>query len=59
MPNGLLHGIERLATRVPLELASLLDDEEVDELQHRARLLVRNPKFPVDSSGRRYPWPVV
>ncbi len=59
VPEGLLHGIERLATTVPLDLAALLDDEEIDALQHRARLLVRNPRFPVDSSGRRYPWPVI
>jgi uncharacterized repeat protein (TIGR03843 family) len=59
VPEGLLHGIERLANSVPLDLAALLDDEEVDALQHRARLLMRNPRFPVDTSGRRYPWPVV
>jgi len=59
VPEGLLDGIDRLTTSVPLELAALLDDEEVDALQHRARLLVRKPTFPVDSSGRRYPWPIV
>ena len=28
-------------------------------MQHRAAWLVENRQFPVDTSGRRYPWPLV
>jgi uncharacterized repeat protein (TIGR03843 family) len=59
VPSELLAPIEALARSVPLDLAALLDDDEVDAIQHRARLLARNPVFPVDRSGRRYPWPMV
>jgi uncharacterized repeat protein (TIGR03843 family) len=59
VPSELLAPVDRLARTVPLDLAALLDDDEVDAIQRRARLLVRNPVFPVDRSGRRYPWPMV
>ena len=44
---------------VPLALAALLVDEEVEAVQERASWVVANPQFPVDGSGRRYPWPLV
>jgi uncharacterized repeat protein (TIGR03843 family) len=59
VPAELIAPIERLARTVPLDLAALLDDDEVDAIQRRARLLARNAVFPVDRSGRRYPWPMV
>lgn len=48
-----------LADRVPLEIATLLADDEVEALQERAQWVATNPVFPVDQSGRRYPWPMV
>ncbi|MEY2582862.1 MAG: hypothetical protein QOE09_2711 [Ilumatobacteraceae bacterium] len=48
-----------LTQAVPLEIATLLDDEEVSALQERAQWVTTNPVFPVDQSGRRYPWPIV
>jgi hypothetical protein len=44
---------------VPLDVAALLDDDEVEAIQGRAAWLVENGRFPRDDSGRRYPWPLV
>jgi hypothetical protein len=44
---------------VPLELAALLSDDEVDALSRRAAHLVAAGCFPSDDSGHRYPWPLV
>jgi hypothetical protein len=51
--------VRPLTVAVPLEVATLLDDEEVAALQERAKWVTTNPAFPVDQSGRRYPWPIV
>ena len=59
LPPSLLRTIEPLASSVPLDLAALLDDEEVEAFQHRVRLLLRDPVLPLDTTGRRYPWPMV
>jgi uncharacterized repeat protein (TIGR03843 family) len=55
----LIGAARRIADRVPLEVATLLADEEVAAMQKRAEWVVENPVFPVDQSGRRYPWPMV
>jgi uncharacterized repeat protein (TIGR03843 family) len=57
--TALLHAIKPVINAVPLEIATLLDDEEVEALQERARWVTAHPVFPVDQSGRRYPWPIV
>ncbi|MFP5254217.1 MAG: SCO1664 family protein [Acidimicrobiia bacterium] len=44
---------------LPAALADLLDPLERDALVTRARALVSAPCFPVDETGRRYPWPLV
>jgi uncharacterized repeat protein (TIGR03843 family) len=43
----------------PDTLAVLLDEDEQLALLERAEALVRSGRFPVDRSGRRYPWPLV
>jgi uncharacterized repeat protein (TIGR03843 family) len=55
----LIKVVRPLTVAVPLEVATLLDDEEVAALQERAQWVTTNPAFPVDQSGRRYPWPIV
>lgn len=55
----LLDIVRPLATSVPLDVAALLDDDEVAALSKRAQLLVDLGHFPVDDTGRRYPWPLV
>ena len=48
-----------LCDRVPLDVAALLADAEVDALRRRADWCVTHRRFPTDPSGRRYPWPLV
>lgn len=56
---SLLAAVERVAGSLPLEVSSLLDDDEVIALSERAAWLLEHRRFPVDPSGRRYPWPLV
>jgi uncharacterized repeat protein (TIGR03843 family) len=59
VPDDVLQDVGRVADCVPLEVATLLDDEEVAALQRRAAKLVDRGSFPIDTSGHRYPWPLV
>lgn len=49
----------QVADHVPLDVAALLNDAEVAAIQERAQWVVEHRVFPVDNSGRRYPWPLV
>ncbi len=52
--------VERLLeTGLPADLAVLLDTFERDAVLTRARALVTQRRFPIDGTGRRYPWPLV
>jgi len=44
---------------IPDDLAELLDPFERDALLARARAIVAEGVFPIDDTGRRYPWPLV
>ncbi len=55
----LLKKIEPLAQKVPLEIATLLSEQEVSAITERAKWLLDRARFPVDPSGRHYPWPLV
>ncbi len=60
IPLPLLTATERLvATGLPDALARLLDPFERDAVLTRARALVDAGCFPIDETGRRYPWPLV
>lgn len=59
VPDELLDVVEQLANSVPLGIAALLADDEVEALAERAAWLVEHPELPIDTSGRRYPWPLV
>ena len=59
IPEALLEVVARIAERVPLDIAALLSDDEVEATQERAQWLVEHPVLPIDASGRRYPWPLV
>ncbi|CAN5703244.1 MAG: SCO1664 family protein [Ilumatobacteraceae bacterium] len=48
-----------LAEAVPGEIAELLDDDEVDALRRRAAWLAEHRVLPGDSTGHRYPWPLI
>jgi uncharacterized repeat protein (TIGR03843 family) len=56
---ALMEPVARLARSVPLELAALLDDDEVEAVRARAEALVADPVFPADETGGRYPWPLI
>ncbi len=52
--------VERLLDEgVPDDVAVLLDPFERDALLTRARAVVTERRFPIDGTGRRYPWPLV
>jgi uncharacterized repeat protein (TIGR03843 family) len=59
VPDHLLAIAARMVEAPPLDVATLLADDEVEAMQERAQWLVENQVFPVDHSGRRYPWPLV
>lgn len=59
IPAEYLAAVEDVAETVPLAVTTLLTDEEVDAMLGRAQWLLQHRTFPVDSSGRRYPWPLV
>lgn len=59
LPDHVIAGANRLVERVPLEVAALLGDDEVEAIQGRAAWMVQEQRFPTDPSGRRYPWPLV
>ncbi|MGA0893002.1 MAG: SCO1664 family protein [Ilumatobacteraceae bacterium] len=59
LPDALRGAIASIADAVPDDVAELLADDEVAALAERARLLADGGTFPVDPSGRRYPWPLV
>ncbi len=54
-----LQAIERVATTLPLDVSSLLEADEITAFGERAAWLLEHQRFPVDESGRRYPWPLV
>jgi uncharacterized repeat protein (TIGR03843 family) len=57
--DELLARVAALVEQVPVDVAALLDDDEVDAIRHRATKLVTERVFPHDETGRRYPWPLV
>jgi len=59
IPSGVMRAVERVSTALPLDVASLLDDDEVAAFAQRAAWLCEHRRFPHDPSGRRYPWPLV
>ncbi len=59
LPDHVIEGANRLIDAVPLDIAALLDDEEVTAIQGRAAWMVKERRFPTDDTGRRYPWPLV
>ncbi|MEO7397848.1 MAG: SCO1664 family protein [Ilumatobacteraceae bacterium] len=59
LPAVAVKALKRLAESVPLAIAALLADDEVVAIQRRAAWLLEQGEFPIDGSGRRYPWPLV
>ena len=60
IPTPLLDDVGRFVDGgIPAPLADLLDPFERDALLTRARAVIADATFPIDHSGRRYPWPLV
>jgi len=60
IPDWIRTSVARLVEGpLPAALAELLDPFERDALITRARALLSTPCFPIDETGRRYPWPLV
>lgn len=60
VPDDLLADLERLVTSgLPDTMGALLTPVECRAVLFRARTLVEAGTFPVDTSGRQYPWPLV
>jgi uncharacterized repeat protein (TIGR03843 family) len=59
IPPPLVDLVCPLAEAVPGEVAELLERDEIAALQARARAMLADPVFPIDRTGRRYPWPLV
>lgn len=57
--DTLIASIERVGNSLPLDIASLLDDDEVSALTERAAWLIEHRRLPIDPTGSRYPWPLV
>jgi uncharacterized repeat protein (TIGR03843 family) len=54
--------VERFATLcegVPAAVADHLEEDEIAALLGRIRSLLAHPVFPADTTGHRYPWPLV
>src|SRR5262249_31727857 len=60
IPRPLLDDVARFVDDgVPDALATLLDPFERAALLTRARAVITDGRFPIDGTGRRYPWPLV
>jgi uncharacterized repeat protein (TIGR03843 family) len=60
LPDALRDDLRRVAAGpLPAALTALLDADECQALVRRARALAKAGKFPVDTGGQRYPWPLV
>jgi uncharacterized repeat protein (TIGR03843 family) len=58
--DRLLAGAQRLADEAgPGSLADLIEPDEHAALVARAEVVAAAGRFPVDTTGRRYPWPLV
>ena len=59
IPDDVLDRFAVACDRVPAAVADHLEDDEVTALLGRIRSVLARPVFPSDTSGHRYPWPLV
>lgn len=57
--DHLLDRVAPLVERVPVDVAAMLAEDEIEAIRRRATKLVTERVFPEDETGRRYPWPLV
>ena len=59
IPAGVVERFATLCDGVPEAVTDHLEDDEVDALLGRIRRVLARPVFPADTTGHRYPWPLV
>lgn len=59
IPAALLDDLTRVIDDLTAALSPALDEEEIGALLQRAVTVAERGQFPVDPTGRRYPWPLV
>jgi len=59
LPTEILDAVRRVASSPPVGVTALLDDDEAMAMVERAEMLAEGGMFPIDPTGRRYPWPIV
>ena len=60
LPEPILEDLRRLAADgLPESVTALIDEDERRALIKRTRALVKIKRFPTDTIGRGYPWPLV
>lgn len=60
IPAGILADLERLLDEpLPAEITDTLTGDETEALYRRTRKLIAERRFPLDPTGRRFPWPLV
>ena len=57
--DHLLDSVRPIAHQVPLQVAALLDEAEVDAMTERAQWLLDHRRFPRPESRYQYPWPLL
>ena len=59
LSDDLRQRVRAVADEPPAALGEFLDADEIEALVDRARMLAEGGAFPIDSTGQRYPWPMV
>lgn len=61
IPDAIIEDLQTLVAGDALatSLGHLIDEDEVEAAERRARSLINEGRFPVDHTGRRWPWPLV
>ena len=57
--ESLLAPLEQLMQTVPLNIAALLNDSEIESMLMRTEWLLENKVFPAPESRYEYPWPLL
>ncbi len=59
LSDDLRESVRSVASNPPRALEEFLDSDEMEAMVDRARMLAEGGMFPIDSTGQRYPWPMV
>ena len=57
--DALLAPLESFVQSVPVNVAALLTDDEIDAMIERTEWLLENRVFPAPESRYQYPWPLL